>query len=78
MEEWAFGTTIGDLKGLSQGSCPPFPTKTIQGVHPELLSVIRIDHRQGTQEETTPSEAPAKDALNHKGTLKGTLKGALI
>ena len=31
MEEWVFGTTIGDLKGLSKGSIPPFPTKN-QGV----------------------------------------------
>ena len=32
MEEWVCGTTIGDLKGLSQGSIPPFPTKN-QGVN---------------------------------------------
>ena len=31
MEEWVVGTTIGDLKGLSKGSIPPFPTKN-QGV----------------------------------------------
>ena len=27
MGEWVIGTTKGDLKGLSQGSIPPFPTK---------------------------------------------------
>ena len=27
MGEWVIGTTIGDLKGLSLGSIPPFPTK---------------------------------------------------
>ena len=31
MEECVFGTTRGDLKGLSWGSIPPFPTKN-QGV----------------------------------------------
>ena len=25
--EWVIGTTIGDLKNLSQESIPPFPTK---------------------------------------------------
>ena len=34
MEEWDFGTTIKDLKGLSEGCIPPFPTKN-QGVFPE-------------------------------------------
>ena len=27
MGEWVIGTTIGDLKGLSRGCIPPFPTK---------------------------------------------------
>ena len=27
MGEWVIGTTIGDLKRLSSGSIPPFPTK---------------------------------------------------
>ena len=27
MREWVIGTTIGDLKGLPQGSIPPFSTK---------------------------------------------------
>ena len=31
-----FGTSIGDLKGLSLGSIPPFPTKN-QGVKRESL-----------------------------------------
>ena len=27
MGEWVIGATVGDLKALSWGSIPPFPTK---------------------------------------------------
>ena len=27
MGEWEIGSTIGDQKGLAEGSIPPFPTK---------------------------------------------------
>ena len=48
MREWGTGTAVGDLKGLSQGSIPPFPTKnqTDAGAPVHLLRVGRMDGMQ--------------------------------
>ena len=41
MEEWVFGTTIGDLIGLSYGSISPSPTKNPGVIHPLNLEVYQ-------------------------------------
>ena len=59
MGEWVTRTTIGDLKGLSQGSIPPFPTKN-QGEG-------SLNPNSGTFTEDRPLEArPKPEALPHR------------
>ena len=41
------GTTIGDLKGLSQGSIPPFPTKKPDPFRSGELGLLHHPQRPG-------------------------------